>query len=93
MGDQRELLRVSVCMCDPPRRPTSRPVAIFVDQPIPSAELREGDFVKNHEQFFQKQALLIVDALQASLPGGTLDRVQAELCRRRAVNWVVNVNG
>lgn len=55
---------------------------IIIDQAHPDAERLDGVAM-------QAEAEILVDALLASLPGGTLDRVVAELLRRRASGLVV----
>lgn len=41
-------------------------------------------------EFYQKQAILLADALFQSLPGGTLDELMAELMKRRASYFKVS---
>lgn len=55
---------------------------IVIDQAHPSAERLDGVAM-------QAEAELVADVLLATLPGGTLDRVVAELLRRKASGLVV----
>lgn len=87
-----ESLCVSVCMANGPST-RLRPAVITIDQQIPETDhANDPNWEAKAAEFFQSQANMIVDALQIALPGGTLDRVQAELCRRRSVLWHVPVN-
>ena len=54
-------------------------------------EMTSGDYKSlNEMQYeFQNQAEQIADALCASLPGGTLDRLLAELLKRKASHFVI----
>lgn len=45
--------------------------------------------IEESAQFYQEQAVLLVDALQSALPGGTLDRVLCELLKRKASHFRV----
>ncbi len=60
----------------------TRDCRIFITQPIP--DFKGSDYVEKSLEFYEKQASKIVDALQAHLPGGTLDAVLRELCKRKA---------
>ncbi len=51
------------------------------------------DWVEQSMEFFEEQASLIVDALQTHLPGGTLDAVLRELCKRKACLFRVPIGG
>lgn len=55
---------------------------LVIDQAHPSAEPLDGVAM-------QADAELVVDVLFATLPGGTLDRVVAELLRRKATDLTV----
>ena len=55
---------------------------IEISDPIPS--FSDNAWEKNSMEFFEWQASQIVDALQASLPGGTLDAVLREMHKRKA---------
>lgn len=53
------------------------PTTILIDEDIPQFE-----GLPANRDFFQEQAVLIVDALEGALPGGVKDRVMAEMMRR-----------
>ena len=55
---------------------------IDINSPIPIYS--DSDWEEKSLAFFEIQATLIVDALQTHLPGGTLDAVLRELCKRKA---------
>ena len=50
----------------------------------PTPNFDGDDYPLTSLEFFEGQASVIVDALQTHLPGGTLDAVLRELCKRKA---------
>lgn len=61
-------------------------VTIDIRRPVP--ELPVGD-VERYDNLYQQDATAIADALFASLPGGTLDRLIAIMLTRKASHFVV----
>ena len=59
------------------------PLTIKIDTPCPEIEGGKG-FERRANQFYQTEAEVLVDALWKALPGGTLDRVFAEMAKRKA---------
>lgn len=63
-------------------------VTIVIDEELP-----EQKTIEDNEAIFQKEAFTLADALLKSLPGGTIDRLVAELLRRKATSFVVPLFG
>lgn len=66
---------------------SKRKTTIVIDDSVPIPNLLNGYgdvMYSERRKFYREQAVQIVDALQRSLPGGTLDQVLAELCSRKA---------
>lgn len=68
------------------------PVTIEIHEPLPELADDGGidAWLAVSGERFDQQAKAIVDALFASLPGGTLDRVLVEMLRRTASHLVVS---
>ncbi len=64
------------------RKTIAEDCTIFIQLPMP--DFKDSDWAEKSLVFFEQQATEIVDALQDHLPGGTLDAVLRELCKRRA---------
>ncbi len=62
-------------------------VSIIIERPVPSG--KDLDWLKLQQTRFQAEAEIIADALFAGLPGGLLDRLTAELCKRFASDLIV----
>lgn len=56
-------------------------------------ELPEQETIAESDIIFEKEALTLADALLEVLPGGTVDRLMAELLRRKATSFVVPLFG
>lgn len=63
-------------------------LTIRIDTPCPEIESGPG-FERRVNQFYQTEAEVLVDALWEVLPGGTLDRVFAEMAKRKASLLVI----
>jgi len=67
------------------------------DSPAPdllieaTREMESGDYksIDEMQSVLQEQAVRIADALCASLPGGTLDRLLGELLKRKASHFII----
>lgn len=55
---------------------------IVIEDPVP--DVNDRDLFADPSEFFNGQASVIVDALQAHLPGGTFDAVLREMLNRKA---------
>ena len=64
------------------REKNTEDCVIHINRSIPGYE--DSDWEKESLEFFEQEATEIVDALQNHLPGGTLDAVLRELCKRKA---------
>lgn len=62
-------------------------ITIAINREIPRHE-GTGWLARQREEF-QQEAENIVDALEQSLPGGLLDRVAAEMMKRKASDLIV----
>lgn len=58
-----------------------------------SEELPEYEATVEYEAIFEKEALTLAGALLSALPGGTIDRLIAELLRRKATSFVIPLFG
>ena len=56
-------------------------------------EFPEFKTIDEHSVLFEKEALTLADALLDALPGGTIDRLLAELLRRKSTSFVVPLFG
>lgn len=69
---------------------------IEATEELPKTRFVEGETPQEYEPrwraVFVAQAKLVVDALEASLPGGTMDQILVLMLQRRAVYWTRTVN-
>jgi hypothetical protein len=56
-----------------------------------SAELPPFESLNKTIGAFESQALLLADVLWETLPGGTLDRLVAELLKRKATSFIERI--
>ena len=61
----------------------AEPIIIRIDS-FCAPDFRGEDWQGRASAFYQEQAVRLCDALYYYLPGGTLDQLLAELCRRKA---------
>lgn len=59
---------------------------------IISAEVPEMNSLQLQDEVFEKDAILLCDALQNALPGGTFDRLLVEMMKRKVTHFVVPIN-
>ena len=80
MNTQEQVVKVS--KADPIADQVVQSRLIAITEPMPA--FPRDTYVQEDERYFLKQAVAIADALDASLPGGTLDRLFAVMAMRKA---------
>jgi hypothetical protein len=67
---------------------TVEPLVINISEEFPDFKS-----IDEHDALFEKEALMLADGLLSTLPGGTIDRLVAELLKRKATSFVVPLFG
>lgn len=78
---------LTVCKAESLREAVTEDALIQISDPIPRFDFQLVTlpaWEQTVREFYEGQATVIVDVLQQHLPGGTLDAVLRELCKRKA---------
>lgn len=88
-----EMQQISICKAEghTPNDPVED-LQVMVTESIPKFDFKDDTWENQTRDFYDDQATKLVDVFVKHLPGGTVDALLRELCKRKACLFRVPIN-